>query len=334
MMENLIRNPEHVSKEQIESLLDRKLLPTIQFSKPGTSPLVLKAVNKLCALFRDKLEVRFYAHYSDVFDAAILKHLPEVRSLTINCLMDIVNEDEILSLSNLRKLRFGVYNFDRPAFLADLDLRRLTNLTLSENRKRNFDLAPLSECENLEQLMLEGHIKNIAALSGLPKLRKLFLRMIPKRQSLDFANSLPQLRAMDICLGGRENIDELEHPGLENLEVVLVRALNSLGDLNRFPNLRRLVVRDQIRLHSISVRDSILEEIGIYNCKNLEQIDGLLELQNLRRFQSYISKLDLDALLNATWPKSMESVELYTGNQEWDDRAHEVLAQKGYKSRP
>ena len=79
---------------------------------------------------------------------------------------------------------------------------------------------------------------------------------------------------------------------------------------------------------------TILEEIGIYNCKNLEQIDGLLELKSLRRFQSYISKLDLDALLNATWPKSMESVELYSGDQEWDDRAHKVLAGKGYKSRP
>ncbi|MDJ0910850.1 MAG: hypothetical protein QNI99_16845 [Woeseiaceae bacterium] len=333
-MEDLIRNPESVSAEEIESLLERNLMPTIQFSKPGTSPLILKAVNKLCALFGDKLDVRFYAHYSDVFDASVLKHLPDVQSLTINCLMDIVNEDEILELKRLRKFHFGVYNFDRPTFLADLDLGRLTYLGLSENKKRNFDLAPLSECENLEKLMLEGHIKNIAALSGLPKLRKLFLRMIPKRQPLDFANSLPQLRAMDISVGGRENIDELEHPGLQNLEIALVRALNSLGDLNRFPNLRRLRVRDQIRLHSISVTGTILEEIGIYNCKNLEQIDGLLELKSLRRFQSYISKLDLDALLNATWPKSMESVELYSGDQEWDDRAHEVLAGKGYKSRP
>ena len=331
-MEGRLNDPERVSGDQIKEILARKLLPTIQFSKPVTSPVLLKAVDKLCALFGDKLDVRFYAHYSDVFDASILKHLPNVRSLKIDCLMDIVNEDQILELKNLRKLCFGVYNFDRPAFLADLDLRPLTYFGLFENRKRNFDLAPLSECENLETLALACHTKNISALSALPRLRKLRLSYIKKAQTLDFASSIPKLQSLELILGGRENIDELVHSGLRELEVVRVRALNSLGDLTRFPSLKRLEVGDQLQLRDVSVSETNLEEVIFRNCKNLERIDGLLDLPGLRRFRTFGTKLDLDALLNADWPKSMESVDLYSGNFKWEERAREILASKGLQT--
>ncbi len=329
-MDSRITDPDSVSAAQIRKILTGPMLPTVQFTKPGTPRLLLKAVNKLCALFGDKLEVRFCGHYSDVFDASILRHVPDVRWLSVDCLQTIANEDEVFALPKLRKLSFGVYDFDRPTFLSEFDLSGLTSLRLSENKKNNFDLAPLGGCEKLQTLSLTGHTKNIDEISRLPRLTELRLWSIAKRQSLEFVNGIPQLDTLRIVLGGRENIDELAHPRLRDLEVIRVRALNSLGDLSRFPNLARLHVEDQLQLRSVPVDGTNLQEVSLHNCKKLEQVPGLLELPALRAFRTSRTKLDLDSLLNADWPKTMESVALYSGNQKWNNRARKLLDEKGY----
>ena len=220
----------------------------------------------------------------------------------------------------------------RPKLAGIAFFQKASLLARFENRKRNFDLAPLSECENLKTLALACHTKNISALSALPRLRKLRLSYIKKAQTLDFASSIPRLQSLELILGGRENIDELVHSGLRELEVVRVRALNSLGDLTRFPSLKRLEVGDQLQLRDVSVSETNLEEVIFRNCKNLERIDGLLDLPGLRRFRTFGTKLDLDALLNADWPKSMVSVDLYSGNFKWEERAREILASKGLQT--
>jgi Leucine-rich repeat (LRR) protein len=178
---------------------------------PGYSPRLLKNVNQLCSEYGDKLEVRFYGHYSGAFDASVLKDLPDAQWLSVDCLMHIENEDAIARMPNLRKLSFGVYHFDDPPFLATLDLTQITRLVLSDNKKKNFDLSPLENCTNLDELFLNGHLKSIAALSHLPKLTKLSLGSITKGQKLKFVNEIPNLDKLTIILGGRENIDEIEH---------------------------------------------------------------------------------------------------------------------------
>ncbi|MGI9271736.1 MAG: hypothetical protein ACR2QT_08180 [Woeseiaceae bacterium] len=303
--------------------------PIIQFSKPGYSACLLKKINTLCEEYEDKLTVRFYAHDTDEFDASVVKHLPDVQYLSVDCLMRIKNEDEIARLRNLRKFSFGVYYFDNPGFLKTLDLAELSRLTLSDTKKKNFDLSPLSQCEALEVLSLNSHTKNIASISQLPKLTRLHLGSIGKRQTLEFVNEISNLEKLTILLGGRENIGEVEHYGLNDLEIIRVRALNDLGDLTRFPNLRRVLVEDQIQLRSISFVGTGLEDVRIRNCKNLEQLDGLFDLTNLRAFHTWQTKLDLDALVEADWPESMGTVAIYSNNQKWNDRARQILDDKG-----
>ena len=330
MLQNRITDPKKVSREHLNEVLERGIIPTIQFSKPGYSRRLLKQVNNYCAEYGDKLEIRFYGHYSDAFDAAILKHLPDVRWLSVDCLQSIGNEDAITRLPNLRKLSFGVYHFDNPSFLATLDLTQITRLALSDNSKKNFDLSPLTQCHELHEFFLNGHRKNIESISHLPRLRMLSLGSIAKRQTLEFVNGIPNLEKLTIILGGRENIDEVEHASLNELEVLRVRAINTLGDLSRFPGLRRLHVEDQLQLRTISFVGTDLEEISIHNCKNLEQLTGLLELRRLRAFRTSRTKLDLDSLLKANWPDSMESVAIYSGSQKWNNRARQVLDERGY----
>jgi Leucine-rich repeat (LRR) protein len=244
--------------------------------------------------------------------------------------MHIENEDAIARMPNLRKLSFGVYHFDDPPFLATLDLTQITRLVLSDNKKKNFDLSPLENCTNLDELFLNGHLKSIAALSHLPKLTKLSLGSIAKGQKLKFVNEIPNLDKLTIILGGRENIDEIEHASLNGLEVVRVRGFNYLGDLSRFPNLRRLRVEDQIQLRNVSFTGSNLEEVSIHNCKNLDRLDGLLDLQGLRHFRTSRTKLDLDSLVEANWPDSMETVAVYSGSEKWNVRARSILDEKGF----
>lgn len=330
MIENRITDPKKVSRENLSEVLGRGVNPTIQFSKPGYSPRLLKKVNKLCSEYGDKLEVRFYGHYSEAFDASVVKHLPDAQWLSIDCLLRISNEDEISRLPNLRKLSFGVYYFDNPDFLATLNLAQICRLALSDVKKKNFDLAPLAQCDELDEFFLNGHTKNIAAISALPKLTRLSLGSISKRRTLEFVNEIPNLKKLTIILGGRENIDELSHLGLRELEILRVRACNDLGDLSRFPNLRRLLVEDQLQLRRISFIGSGVEEVSIHNCKNLDQLDGLLGLKRLRHFRTSRTKLDLDSLVEANWPASMETVAIYSGSEKWNERARRILDKRGY----
>ncbi|MDX2411321.1 MAG: hypothetical protein QNK34_05125 [Woeseiaceae bacterium] len=330
MLENRITDPQKVSREHLNEVLGRGVNPTIQFSNPGYSPRLLKKVNKLCAEYGDKLEVRFYGHDSGAFDASILEFLPDAQWLSVDCLMSIDNEGAIASLPNLRKLSFGVYHFDNPSFLATLNLAQISRLALSDVKKKNFDLSPLAQCVELEEFFLNDHIRNIAAISHLPNLTRLSLGSIAKRQTLEFVNEIPKLEKLTIVLGGRENIDEVEHPSLSELEILRVRAINDLGDLSRFPSLCRLHIEDQLQLRSISFIGSDLEEVSVHNCKNLEQLDGLLELKHLREFRTSQTKLDFDSLLEANWPASMKSVAIYSGSEKWNRRARQVLDERGY----
>jgi hypothetical protein len=328
--ENRITDPRQVSREQLDDVLGRAAHATIQFSKPGYSHQVLQNVNDYCAEYGDKLEVRFYGHYSDTFDASILTRVPDVQWLSVDCLQRIDNEDAIARLSKLRKLSFGVYYFDNPGFLATLNLARISRLTLSDNSKKNFDLSPLALCDELEELYLSGHRKNINAISLLPALRVLSLGSIAKSQALEFVNEIQTLAKLTLILGGRENLDELDHTGLNELEVLRVRGLSTLGDLSRFQGLRRLLVEDQLQLKSISLDGSDLEEISIHNCKNLQELAGLLTLKRLRSFRASRTKLDLDSLLGANWPGTMKTVALYSGNRRWNERARQILDERGY----
>ncbi|MCH1932840.1 hypothetical protein L9G16_22110, partial [Shewanella sp. A25] len=85
-------------------------------------------------------------------------------------------------------LRLGIYHFDQHELLNRLNLSQLTSLSLTENRQRNIDLAFIDQCDQLKQLFIQGHSKNIDAISQLPQLQSLALSGIGNKQSLAFIN--------------------------------------------------------------------------------------------------------------------------------------------------
>ena len=331
MVEARINDPSTVDREAVLAILDRGVTPTVQFSHRGYTPALLEQINKLCVEFGERIEVRFYGHYDDSFDASALAPLRDVRWLTIDCLMSVVNGVWIDDLPPLTRFSFGVHGFDDPALLEKLDLSRLTHLRLSENAKRNLDLAPLAAAGRLEQLSVQGHSRNIEAITGLPALHTVGLSGFPNKKALGFLNALEPLRCLRLILGSRTRIGEFHHPDLEVLEIMRVRGLEDVGALARFPRLRALRIEDQLQLRSIDVSGMRLEKFCVLNCKNLESVDGLPSLRDLVECRLGRTKLDLDSLVEADWPKSLEVLALYTNSQKWNARTREALERRGFR---
>lgn len=285
----------------------------------------------LCQVFGSSLEVRFFGHYGHDFDARVLSALPDVRWLSVDCLTRIANEDWLYKLPLLERLSFGVSEFDQPDFLDGFQLERITQLSLSETRSRKLDLGGLHRCTSLTELFLQRHTRNIEALARTPVLRTLRLSGMPKQCELSFVGEMPSLQSLTLLLGGRPSLDGVSSRTLQELEIVRVRGLETLGPLDRFPKLRRLQVEDQLQLHSISVAGTQLREPSLHNCKNLESVTGLDTLAELEHFRVSRTKLDLEALLDRNWPPSMEVMALYSGSQKWNDEARAILDRRGYR---
>ena len=309
---------------------------TAQWAGPPDDPAVFAEVNRLCAQYGARLEVRFYGWYAQRghFDAGIVRALPDVRRLSVDCLASIDNEDAIAELPHLESLHLGVFELPDGGLLAKLPLEQLTRISLVENRKRNFDLAPLARCTKAEVVFVQGHTRGIGALSGLPRVRDLMLSGMPKKQPLAFVNAMPGLRDLHLILGSRASIDEIAHDRLEKLTITWVRSLGSIGDLARFPALRELIVEDQLQVIEIDLAGAPIERLRVSNCKKLAALRGLDALTSLEWFHASQTTLDLDSLRDRAWPATTHSVGLFSGSLKWNEATKAALAARGYTQFP
>lgn len=302
----------------------------VQFSRADAyTPKLLASLNEACALSKELLQVRFYGHYGSHFDATFLRHIPDVRDLALDCLTGIAHEDEVGRLHNLKRLSFGVFEFDRPEFLKTIELGRLERLILIETRKRNFDLNALAGCRSLRELFINGHSKGIKAIASLPHLRKLSLGAYAKSHPLDFVSEISSLKELTLILGGRADIDDMSSTTLETLQILRVRALSTLGDLSRFPLLSALRVEDQLQLVRLDLTGASLERLWLYNCKRLAELPGLDRQERLREFRASVVALDMNALRDRDWPHTAISINLFSGNKKWNDEASVQLTARG-----
>lgn len=326
-----INDPDTVNEDTLLSAIGAWGLPTIQFSKPRQSKALLKSINALCKVFGKKLPIRFYAHYQNDFDASVLEHLPDVQWLLVDCLHEISNPEKLFELPKLKKLSFGVYNYHTQDFLNQLDIEKLEQLTIGETKKRNFDLSPLREGNQIRSLSVVGHDKNINVIGEMDNLEALSLHSIGKKVSLDFVSRIAKLETLKITLGGRENIDEIKHPLLRELEIIRIRGFDDLGDLSRFPHLRRLHIEDQIKILSISLQNPELNELIVLNCKTLNELNGLEALKKINHLRCSRTSLDYESLSQLNWAQSLKVLALYSGNNKSDKALRSQLNSKGFK---
>jgi hypothetical protein len=325
-----ITNPAALSPMEIIRACEQHERLVVQFDKPEAyTPATLQLLNEACRLARDGLQVRFYGHYGTRFDGALLRYLPEVCNLSVDCLSEIVHEEEVGRLPNLRRLCFGVFELDRSDFLDTIELGRIVYLALHENRKRNINLSPLVRCRSLNELFIHGHSKGIDAIAGLSHLRNLGLGAYARTHPLDFIAAMPDLKQLMLILGGRADVSDLSSSSIEMLQILRVRGVTTLGDLSRLPALSALRIEDQLQLSRLDLMGPKLERLELFNCKNLAELSGLDTQDRLREFGASRVALDLNALRDRNWPATMQSVRLFSGNTKWNDDAKARLALRG-----
>ena len=255
----------------------------------------LDLLEQACARLGDGLEVRFYDHGLGEFDASVLDHLHGIRRLSIDGLGIVRRPDAIGRLPKLTFLRFGPWRIDNARILGAIGVHRLEHFTLASTPAPAIDLAPLADARSMRSLRLLGHGKNTEAIGRLASLEELALQPSSKF-SLEFINAMVSLETLKFVLGNMKSISVIEAlPALRDLSFREVRNLEDLGNLERFPRLRRLLVSDQPRITDLQVgrANTSLEHLYLYSVPRLQTLKGFSELPAVKSFFAYDSRLEL-----------------------------------------
>ena len=327
-----IQNPGRIDARTIRAAIAGGQQVLVQFDTLGEPEPLLADLDALAATCGTALTIRIYGYDPRVFDARILRALPHVASLSIDCHWQAIHLETLGELRHLKRLSLGVYKLAQADILQLDNLRGLEYLNLGESAKNNIDLAPLRHYTQLASLVIEGHDQHIDTVAGLPALHELSLYRIKNKVALDFISEMARLDRLLLQLGGRESLAHIEAPLLRKLEVVRVRGLETLGDIGRFPLLQTLWVEDQIKLRQIALGSNpVLERLHLHTCKTLDSLPGLAALPALRQLSASETMLDIDALLAHGLPASLTHARLRTGKKTRDDAIAAQLAQLGYE---
>lgn len=326
-----IDGSEEINPARIAKHIEAGERVIVQYSKNNYSAQQLATLNQLAMKFGRSFEIRFYGHYSDVFDASVLQLIPDAQCVSIDCLMDASNLEALSNIRNPVELSLGVFELKDPDVLSYCHLPSLKVLSLGDTRKCNIDFRHLSTCVELERFHTTGHTKNISIVCDLPLLRDLSLSSIKKKDDIDFVSCIPTLKSLRLILGGRTSIAQLTSTQLQSLEVIRVQGLEDVGDLGRFENLERLLIEDQIRLPGIKVGpNSRLMDIKIINCKTLETIAGIDDLKMLSSLRVYKTAIDYDKFVAGSMPTNLETLAFYTGKSKRDSEIRSDLEKRGF----
>jgi hypothetical protein len=255
----------------------------------------LEWIQQTCAALGDELELRFYDHFEEVFDASVLDSLHDIHRLSIDGLSDLRQPEAVGRLPKLTSLRFGPVHVGNSRILGALGVHRLRHFTLAGTPTPTIDLAPLGEARTLRSLRLLGHGKNTEAIGRVTSLEELAIQPSSKF-SLEFINRLVSLESLKFVLGNATSIRPIEAlPVLRDLSFREVRNLEDLGDLERFLRLRRLQVSDQPKVTELTVgsRNAALEHLYLYSVPRLQTLTGFSELPAVKSLFAYDSRLDL-----------------------------------------
>jgi hypothetical protein len=255
----------------------------------------LEQIQQACVELGDGLEVRFYDHFEEGFDASVLDSLPGIRCLSIDGLEQVHHPQAIARLPELTSLRFGPRRIADAWILAAIGVHRLRDFTLASTPTPTIDLAPLAEARALRSLRLLGQGKNTEAVGRLAELTELALQPSSKLD-IGFITRLVSLEKLKFVLGNMKSIRAIETlPLLQDLSFREVRNLEDLGSLERFPRLRRLVVSDQPRIAELHVgrANAALEHLYLYSVPALHTLSGLSQLPALKSLFTYDSRLDV-----------------------------------------
>jgi len=328
-----ITNPNKIDRILIEQDLKDGNIVIVQFGDDESySDKILDELNDLCLNYDDNFSIRFYGHYSKSFDCNTLIRLPNVKSLSLDCLCEVYNLQIFTSLKNLKRLCLGIFEIKETEILQSNNLQNLTELIIDETRTKALNLKYLENYTQLKYLIISGHTKNIDVIGNLKNLEYLWLNSISK-VSLGFVNKLKKLKSLNFVLGGRENLDEIEANEIETLQINRVRGFNSFNNISNFKNLKNLLIEDQIQLSELNFEKELpnLEDFKLLNCKKFKSLKGLERLSNLKQLRIYKTDINFEEFIKKPLPKSLNILAFYTMKAKLDKEIEDRLLKLGYK---
>ncbi len=326
-----IDNPTNIDNSLVESALKLGKEVIIQFVEATYTDKILADINKLCLNSDENLCIRFYGHYSKSFDCNILRKIPNVKNISIDCLQKADNINALTELLNLKSLGLGIFELQDTEILNTENFKDLSALMISDTRTKAFNLDYLRKFKKLKSLRIAGHSKNIDAIGELSELELLSLNSV-KKIPLNFINKLKKLKTLDFILGSRDNLNEIEYNEIENLDIVRVRGLSDLSCISKFPKLKTLKIEDEINLQNIHFTNLFtdLTDLKILNCKTLETISGLENLPKLNSLVVYQTNVVFDNFIQQEFPMTLKTLGFYTTKASVDKEIKATLENKGY----
>lgn len=329
-----IDNPNQIDTILVERELGFGKEVIIQFSDVTYTSEILNDINELCSKCDENLCIRFYGHYSKAFDCKLLRKIPGVKCLYLDCLTSAKNLHIVTELANLEVLAIGILELKEIELLSSGNFRNLKGLTVGETKTKSFNLGHLEKIKNLKSLRISGHTKNIESIGELSDLYSLSLNAV-KQVPVGFVNKLKQLKKLEFLLGSRLNLNEIEENKIEELDIIWVRGFNDLSCLSKFPKLCKLRVENQIQVTAIQFdrNSSNLSDLKVINCKKLETINGLSNMPHLQSVIVSRTGVDFDAFMKQELPSSLIHLGFYTGKSKIDKDIKLAILEKGYSSR-
>ncbi|WP_316818692.1 hypothetical protein [Pedobacter nyackensis] len=328
ILQNRIQNPKELDHQVIEKQIKSGWDVIVQFSDKFYTDKLLNEINNLCKHCDSHFGVRFYGH---TFDCKNLERIPDVKYLSLDCMLEVKNLEIVTKLMHLERFGLGIFEMKETEILGAENLHKIKYLMLTDTRTKAFNLEHLRNYRNLTTLMVGGHTKNIDAIGELNKLNQLNLNSVSK-VPLNFINKLKELKTLKIILGGRSNIEEIEKNDIENLEIVWVRGFNSFNNISNFSKLKTLRIEDNIQLKELHVDQTLkdLEDFKLLNCKTFTTLTGIEKLKNLSHLRIYETAIDFENFVKLPRPDSLKILAFYTTKAKIDKIIKERLKSMGY----
>ena len=205
--------------------------------------------------------LRVYGNYDKKLnDLGFLKHFPFVKRFQVD-ILDIKSFGDLSYLpTNLRYLGLGL------------------------TRSKTHSLRLLERFPDLEELYIEGHRKDIEAVSCLTELRKLTLRSITL-PGLSILKSLTQLWSLDIKLGGTKDLSLLPEIGqLKYIELWMIRGLTNVQAISDVTSLQFLFLQALRRVEKLPSFKRLhkLKRLHLETMKGLDDISPIAKAPALQ----------------------------------------------------
>lgn len=284
---------EEVSEICIERLLHNPNLKVIQTRIP-LSEQSWKMLNDGLIKSRPEVEIRVYDHGLRSCDLSLLRNIPDVENLSLDCLQSVSNFDFVIGLRKLKSISVDIFKLESFEFLESLP-QTVEKVLLGTTKSKKPSLRGLSKLKNIRELYIEGQTKDIEVIGSLFELEKLVLRSVAP-SDIGFVRSLPKLWSLDIKLGGIKDLSRLE--GLENLkylELWQVRGLSDLSVVASLCGLQYLFLQSLINVTVLPDMSKLrnLRRVYLESMKGLQNIDGVAKAPALEEF-IHICSLNMD----------------------------------------